>query len=209
MWFMEMSDISLVPDIMRDERFGAHISTLREASANESGHGPVSYMTESDVPVVNFDKVMADYAGKFHADTPASNDALLQAGDVFYFIEFKDGNMKSEIHAVRRKIFESLLVLGDMLGRTISFSREHMVYVLVYNLEKSEGYIRSAMKRDDYRPSPSHLKIMDCLGNLAKRRPDVFGLRRQFKGLYFNEVYSCSKDDFNEHFIAKHFSSCK
>lgn len=204
-----MSEASFSSDIMRDERFAVHISTLKEASANRPGHGQVSYMTESDLPVINFDQVMADYARRFHVDTPASNDALLQVGDTCYFLEFKDGNMRSEIHGVKRKIFESLLVLGDMLGKTISFSRAHMVYVLVYNQEKSERFIHPQMGKDEYRPSPSHLKIMDCMGNLAKTPPDVFGLRRQFKGIYFNEVYSCSKEDFNDSFIAKHFGSCE
>ena len=200
-----MSELPFSLDMMGDERFLPHISTLRKTSENCPQNGQVSYMTESDIAVINFDQVMATYARRFHVDTPASNDALLQVGDICYFIEFKDGNMRNEIHSVKRKIFESLLVLGDMLGRTISFSREHMVYVLVYNQEKSPGGDDAKMKKDEYRPSPSHFGIMNCMGNLAKTLPDLFGLRRQFKGIYFKEVYSCSKDDFNSHFIGEHF----
>ena len=49
--------------------------------------------------------------------------------------------MKNEIHGVRRKIFESLLLFCDITDTTISFSRKHVSYMLVYNQERSKQYI--------------------------------------------------------------------
>ena len=198
-------------DIMKDERFLKYMSTLKVTSMNHPEEDQISYMTDSEIQAVNFDDLVNAYAKEFHVSPmPASNDALLQVDDVYFFIEFKDGNMQSEIHGVKRKIFESLLILGDVLGKTISFARENVVYVLVYNEAKSAQFIErlkeNHLGKNEYIPSKSQFEIMNRIGKLAKIYPDVFGLRSQFEGLYFKKVYSCNKTDFNDHFISEYLS---
>lgn len=93
-------------------------SKLKETSLNDSGN---KYMSESTIDVINFDKVKGKYIGDIKVEmTPSSNDALLVLADELIFIEFKDGNMKDEIHNVRRKNFESLLILLDIINKTIT-----------------------------------------------------------------------------------------
>ena len=72
-----------------------HVITLKRASKDENG-GHVEYMTESQVDVINFDKVKEAYAReKGLKSHPKSNDALyIQSGDIDTFIEFKNGYME-------------------------------------------------------------------------------------------------------------------
>lgn len=192
---------------MKEEPFASSISTLKETSLNQPTPEDKFYMTESLMSVVNFDHVVAAYAGKYHVSPiPASNDALLQVGDRFFFVEFKDGKMSNGvIYDVKRKNFESLLIFLDLIHETLSFARQHVVYVLVYNGEKSKDYnakceseqnIATRLDKSEYVSSPSYLKIMGCVGHKAKTNPDIFGLRKQFQGIYFKEMYFYSKEDF-------------
>lgn len=65
-------------DIMKAEPFSSSISTLKETSLNKPTSDDEFYMTESLMPVVNFDHIVAAYAKKYHVyPFPASNDTLL------------------------------------------------------------------------------------------------------------------------------------
>ena len=192
-------------DIMKEEPFASAISTLQKTSLNKPTSDDKFYMTESLMPVVNFDHVVDAYAKKYHVHPfPASNDALLQVDDMFFFVEFKDGKMSNGlIHELKRKNFESLLIFLDLMHETLSFARQHVKYVLVYNGEKSKDYIAKCeqnaatkLEKSEYVSSPSYLKIMGCVGHKAKTNPDIFGLRKQFEGIYFKEMYFYSKEDF-------------
>ena len=72
-----------------------HVVTLKCASKDENG-GRVEYMTESQVGVINFDKIKEAYAKeKGLKNHPKSNDALyIQQGGIDTFIEFKNGYME-------------------------------------------------------------------------------------------------------------------
>lgn len=191
-------DKSTEPKIFQD-----HSSTLKDTSCNNAAAESDSvapedkYMTRSLFPVIDFDAVKNAYVKKFHCSpVPASNDALIHYGDEYFFIEFKDGNMKNEIHGVRRKILESLLLFGDVTNTTISFSRKHVNYMLVYNEEKSKAYMQKNLPADEVQDSSAIGDFIRALGREAKRNVDYFGLRKQFKDIYFKEVYSCEKREF-------------
>lgn len=180
--------------------------TLKETSKNVSEKENVSYMTESMLEVIDFDMVKQKYASRLRLpDAPASNDALFQHQGVLYFIEFKDGNMKSEIYKVARKIYESLLLFCDITGKTISFTRENMMYILVYNKECSQKYIEERNKADqclekgEVQDTSSYDAIMGIVGQMAKYNVDVFGLRKRFERLYFKNVYTYNTDEFQKY----------
>ncbi|MDY6306864.1 MAG: hypothetical protein SPL71_02185 [Oribacterium sp.] len=176
------------------ELFRKHQSTLKDTSYNDAG---TEHMTDSSLPVIDFDAVKSEYIRPYHCSpVPKSNDALLHYGDEYLFIEFKDGNMKNEIHGVRRKIFESLLLFCDITDTTISFSRKHVSYMLVYNQERSKQYIQKILSADEVQDSPAIGSLIRALGKEAKKNVDYFGLRRQFKDIYFKEVYSCERSEF-------------
>lgn len=91
------SSEATVVDIMKDERFLKYMSTLKETSINNPQMDQISYMTDSEIPAVNFDDLVNAYAKEFHVSTmPASNDALLQVNDVYFLL-----NLKMEIWKVR------------------------------------------------------------------------------------------------------------
>lgn len=183
-------------DILGLPIFCNHETTLKNTSYNDAAH---RYMTESLLPVVDFDDVKTEYVRMYSCSpTPQSNDALAIIDGELYFIEFKDGNMRREIHGVKRKIFESLLLFCDIINATISFTRKRVNYILVYNKQKSEAYIKYLLEREEVQETPSLDSLMDDLGKLAHHNIDYFGLRQQFQNIYFKEVYTYKKEDFNE-----------
>ena len=158
-------------------------TTLRDASMNKAACSP---MTESLRPAINFDRVKDAYNQKVNcSETPKSNDALLQEGGTLYFLEFKDGDVEKEKHEIGRKIYDSLLILTDIIGRGISYTRENMVYILVYNGDALHS------KR------PGLKGIIENVAKGAKRPPDFFeGLRKRFVPFCFKDVRCCEKRDF-------------
>lgn len=171
-------------------------TTLKKTSYNDAAH---CHMTESLLSVVDFDDVKNEYI-RIHPcfPIPSSNDALAIIDGKLYFIEFKDGNMQSEIHDVKRKIFESLLIFCDIINDTISFTRQQVNYILVYNKQKSETYIKRLLKRNEVQETPSLDSLMNDLGKLADYNIDYFGLRKQFQNIYLKDVYTYKKEDFNQ-----------
>ena len=162
-------------------------TTLREASMNTAIHKP---MTESLHSAINFDRVKDAYNQKVNClDTPKSNDALLQEGGTLYFLEFKDGDVEKEKHEIGRKIYDSLLILTDIIGRGISYTRENMVYILIYNGDAL------------YSRRPGLKGIIENVAKGAKRQPDFFeGLRKRFVPFCFKELRCCEKRDFTGEF---------
>jgi hypothetical protein len=122
-------------DLDSIEIFCKYKTTLRETS-KDNHDGYDIFMTESTLSVVNFDNVKNEYVKKLKSsETPASNDALyMDNNGEYYFIEFKNGYIdKEEIFKIRLKIFDSLLIFTDIIGRGVSFTRSHMSYIMVYN----------------------------------------------------------------------------
>lgn len=94
-------------------------------------------MIESSQTVIDFDAVKNDYTKDFGLKkTPKSNDALIKRDDQFYFIEFKSGRVNK--HDIMKKIYDSLLILMDIIGEGITFTRGNVSFVLVYDYEKNK-----------------------------------------------------------------------
>lgn len=185
-------------------------TTLMEASEDDKNG---EYMTQSTKKVIDFDKVKEEYIKNIHPKvTPASNDVLMKIDDKIYFIEFKNGNIKKEIYNVKRKIFESLLIFSDIIGETISFTRDNVNYILVYNHEKSKKYIEriieerqkcnlNKLEDDEIQESTAFDEFTSQMAKLANYHMDIFGLDKQFSKMYFNSVKTYDIDEFNEKFI--------
>lgn len=125
-------------------------TTLKETSKNSPDKNTINYMVESNFEVIDFDEVKNCYIRELGVkvlETPKSNDVLMELNGELYFIEFKDGNMEKAIHDVKRKIYDSLLIFCDIIKENISFTREYMNYILVYNKENSEEYIIKSIKK--------------------------------------------------------------
>lgn len=180
-----------------------HVVTLKRASKDEN-EDRIEYMTESQVGVINFDKVKEAYAReKGLKNHPKSNDALyIQQGDIDTFIEFKNGYMeKRKGPELKEKIYDSLLILTDIIGKNISYTREHLNYILVYNGVKNSDN-ENINPKTKVQESQSREKISKSVFDCAKGRKIDFGLEK-FKGYCFKEVATYTQEEFEQEFVAK------
>lgn len=178
--------------------FKSNISTFQETSKDTDGEVP-SCMTDSHVNVINFDKVKECYIkGMELSKIPCSNDVLyINRSGHFYFVEFKNGEMKKEkIFNVYNKIYDSLLIFNDIIGENISFCRNHVTFILVYNESKNPDG-NNHVKNEDC----SKAEIAKHFFKKAKKKYVRFDLER-FHKIYFHEVFTYTEKEFADLFLA-------
>lgn len=180
------------------EIFKKNLSTFKETSYDKDGKIP-RYMTDSEIQVVNFDKVKGNYIkGMNLSNTPCSNDALYLGEDKkFYFVEFKNGVMINPVvYNLHYKIYDSLLMFNDIVNENISFCRQNMYYVLVYNEERNSSV--KGKKQED----SSKAVISKLIHKKADKKFVRFGLER-FEKMYFKEVFTYTESEFENEFLSK------
>lgn len=187
-------------DIKKIDIFNCAICSLKEAS-KDNHDGTDTFMTTSTINVVNFDRVKDEYIKQLSvSEAPASNDALYidNSGEMF-FIEFKSGYMKGKkIFAVRLKIFDSLLILTDIIGEGVSYTRKNLSYILVYNENKNPS---GSDDDSEMQLSQSRVDIAKYfLEKKSKEKFIRFGLER-FERLYFKDVYTLKESEFENRFV--------
>ncbi|MCL2110687.1 MAG: hypothetical protein FWH32_00240 [Clostridiales bacterium] len=156
--------------------------TFKECSADTSNN---VYMSDSLTKASDFDGIKDAYVeGMSVCEKPASCDAVWLNSNETYLVEFKSG--KVEKYLIGRKVYDSLLMLLDLTGQTIGFSRRYWVFVLVYNKEKEWSSLK---------------KIQNRTAQNAGDHFVGFGLER-FEKIYFKEVKTMSKDEFDS-FVSK------
>lgn len=155
-------------------------------------------MTNSEIQVINFDKVKESYISEMKLpNTPCSNDALYIGKDEkIFFVEFKNGVMKKEkIFNVYYKIYDSLLIFNDIVGENISFCRKNLYFILVYNEGKNSCENDKVGQQDS-----SKAIISKYVHNKAKKKFVRFGLDR-FEKIYFKEVFTYTEYEFEKIFL--------
>jgi hypothetical protein len=182
--------------------FSDNRTTLKDAS-KDNHDGADIYMTESTLSVVNFDSVKSEYIKDMGlSETPKSSDALFSdERNNYYFIEFKNGRIdKAKIFEIRLKIFDSLLIFTDIIGKGIGFTRENMNYILVYNEDKNP---LDENKGSDIQVSRSRDEIAKhFIEKKAKKKYIRFNLER-FEKLYFKGVFTLTEGAFENEFVSK------
>lgn len=186
--------------------FKENKSSLKETSKDSDSPNP-ECMTNSEIEVINFDKVKESYIKDMKLSyTPCSNDALyIDKNGELYFIEFKNGIIKPHIiFNVYNKIYDSLLIFNDIVGKNISFCREHVNFILVYNEGKnsSEDYDNKNSSKDCKikNQDSSKARIGKYFYSKAKKKYIRFGLER-FEKLYFHEVFTYTEQEFEDSFL--------
>lgn len=165
-------------------------STLKDTSIDSANN---EYMTESDIEVIDFDEVAKKYKVlRGITDLPTSNDALFIGENEIFFIEFKNGQI--DANNIRLKICDSMWMLTDIIEQNISYMRENVKYILVYNSQKKQRNIRISASRED---------IKRRFTKKGKDNLVSFGLKRLEK-FYINEAFTYTKDDFEEEFVKKY-----
>ncbi len=123
----------------------------------------ISMISDTKIPVYNFDGIMSVYSSRHSISSPHSNDALYVDENHIVFIEFKNGkNEEIKPKDIIFKLYDSLMVLFDKgMGLewcrkdyegNISYSRSNIDFILVIRddsdpREKIEGHVS---KRSDY-----------------------------------------------------------
>lgn len=190
-------------DIFQYGIFIKNKTTLKESSKDDSDKEDIKYMTNSEFEVIDFDGVKNDYVRNLKlGDTPKSNDVLCIKDNELYFIEFKNGNMEKEVFNVRRKIFDSLLIFTDTIYKGISYTRQNLNYILVYN-KNYRPNLKKRLDKDEIQESKYFDNMSRKLSNLGNLEPDYFGLRKQFERLYFKAVHTYTVEEFDEKFVSK------
>lgn len=184
------------------KHFKQAMTTLRKVSYDDSNK---IYMSNSELTVYDFDAIKEWYASKLSIDgnklDVKSNDSLYVSAGKIVFIEFKNGKLdKGEMKRdLVRKIYDSYIILSDEVTETkgiiegykpsVTFSREHIDYILVYNEEKNP-------------PSKKNIIRHGYLGKGNMGIPARFGLFR-FEGYLFRKVKTYTELEFQNDFVAK------
>ena len=166
--------------------FRNNIISLKEASYDDKNN---CYMTSSNIEVIDFDKVKREYLNNLglSEECAKSVDAIIDYNGIIDYkgnvilIEFKNGKMKNEKKAVKEKIKDSLLIFGDIIGKTISSIRNDTKFILVYNESKN-----------------SKIEISKSVFNRAGEEIIRFDLEK-FKGLYFQEIHTYTEEEFEKY----------
>lgn len=160
-------------------------NTLREESKDTANN---VFMTESKIRAIDFDNVKLCYSKIYIPSEEGihSVDSILYGKDYSnndlkeYFIEFKNGNFHTI--EILEKAKDSLLIMGDLENRTISYTRKNAVFMLVYN-EK----VKQPASRDYIHVHGIH--------DRAHKKYAPFGLTPLF--LYFSDVLVKTADEFD------------
>lgn len=121
-------------DLTQSNPLTKYKSTLKGTSKEQNES---VYMTECSYAVVNFDSVKKKSCNHKFCDL-RSNDALLlppSPTNKFVFIEFKNGHIEETdaITQITEKIYESLLLFNEIVQENLTFDKNNVVYILVYN----------------------------------------------------------------------------
>lgn len=170
--------------------FNSNKITLKEASADRRDKTTVEYMIHSEMEVIDFDTVKTKYINSFSAseECAKSCDALTQIKNNIVFIEFKNGCMKNKKKNVRDKAKDSLLIFGDITGKTLSYTRKNIDFVLVYNPEQNPP------------EKPSFNEIVNCISQKAHKEIVRFELEK-LKNVYFRNVHTYTPKEFEKNYL--------
>lgn len=176
--------------------FAGNKKTLKETSRDDSDISNVQYMTQSKLEVVDFDLVKRRYVNGLglSEDCAASADAVLQRKDGISFIEFKNGKVNNR--NIKDKARDSLLLFSDITGKNITYTRENVDFIVVYNLEKNP--LPNQMERERLQEEPSRIDIANHFLGRAGKELVCFDLER-YEKLYFRKIHTYSKTQFEEY----------
>lgn len=171
--------------------------TLKNTSIDTSDENSPKYMTPCQKEVVYFDQFKIDFMKTLlitdEKDFCKSCDAIYMTvpQKEFFMIEFKNGDFKNK--DIRIKILESLLLLSKKYPKT-NFVQGNMYFIFVYNENVcgQEQHKNTEVKN-----------VSKYVFEQAKEHEIRFGLSR-FKKLYFKDVFTYSKVEFEAEFVSKY-----
>lgn len=174
------------------QTFIDNLKTLHDTSYDEDNN---QYMTNSTFPAIDFDDVKTSYVlsnSTISSANMRSNDALIILDSIngkFLFIEFKNGNIQSshKKEEIRCKIAESLLIFNDIIKENLTFDRNSVNYILVYNKNNNPKF-------QNQRTS-SLTKIATSIGATANMTYLINGFDRY--RAYFHDIKTINETEFS------------
>ena len=213
---MEQSIIDNLPDILKNS-----IDTLESISCDYSDKNNIQHMINSQKTAIDFDEVKNLYNSEnSNAFELKSNDALyIDKNNIHYFIEFKNGNLlsitknnnqnnilyvntKYDIkQKLQLKIYDSWFILSDIeyssrikyISNMFSFSKNHIVYILVYNFKNNGKLIMHNRFLNNSKQNLNRSKS-------SKIDLELFGLAK-FEKFLLKKVYIYDEKEFETKFI--------
>lgn len=89
-----------------------------------------------------------------------------------------------------------MLIFCDIINKDISFTRNNIVFILVYNGEKNP--LPNQIKKQVSDESSSRVEIGRHIAQKAKKEFILFDLER-FQTLYFKKVHTYTTEQFEEY----------
>jgi len=191
-------------------------STLEKTSFDDDNG---IFMVDSQLQVCSFDDVKKRYVCEkipLANPNPKSNDALFFGESECCFIEFKNGKIDNAVnYELNKKIYDSLLILFDLQysdkrGRqvnSISYTRENMSYILVYNEEKylemspTKQTNEGIRRQQEASKSLHRNQLYKAMRQLAGEELILFGLD-QFVNYLFKSVHTYTEKEFMEKVVS-------
>lgn len=186
-------------DLSQYDLFNTSMKSLKAISYDKQNK---HHLVLSERKAFSFDDIKKKYYMKLGSpgQEPSSADAVIQFPDGLAILEFKNGNLNNEsVSSFHNKVRDSLLILCDIIDKTISFTRKEVDFVLVYNEDKNPT-LKGAL---ELQPSPSREKIINHSETKANQLLITDGLNG-FQGIYFREVYTYAVEQF-EDYLTGHF----
>lgn len=181
--------------------FQRHLDTLKKTSKDEHEKGQEQYLTESTMEAINFDDVKCEYITGLHlSDTPRSCDALFQHNQCLYFVEFKGGYIDNpKKYEVWEKIYNSVLIVSDVMALRMSDLRKEAEFVLVYSEDKNSENTDEELKEKNRRSlnSPSYTQIAKDVNRFAKDELICFGLGK-YQNYCFRRIHTYTEKEFED-----------
>ena len=188
-----------------NNHYGCELFDERElhTSLKKASKDGASYMTESEIDVIDFDRCKESYARELHlSETPRSVDAvILNQRQSPIFVEFKNGFIDRMVkYEVLQKAYDSILIYMDLVETQVKEMREKAVFILVYNEGKNEGNNDEDLlaKRAVIQQSSSYNSFAKDLARLSNDEYVCFGLKR-LKNYLFREVHTYTELEFGEY----------
>ena len=185
------------------EVFKENLSTLKICSRDRHSEADEEYMTMSELDAVDFDLVKEQYVQPLHLTyVPSSNDCIfINADGDPVFVEFKNGWIGGGMKiGLTRKIYDSLLIFQDITGKGLSYTRENMDYVLVYNENKNSEEPKKP--KQNVQESESRDNISKMLSEKGGGHFIKFGLEK-FQRYCFRNVYTYTEKEFERKYLTK------
>lgn len=197
---MNKGERSLKEKFERKKIFKTNLCSLENLSKDNDVP-----MVLSGVKALNYDNIKKIYLKHKKINSLRSNDALydksnkyefIEKGD-YFFVEFKNGVLipgtnknecddekNKKIFEIKEKIYDSVVILLEIIEKDFKFLRENFLYILVYNEEKNS----------------SKSNIKSHVSKKAEENIIKFGLGK-FKGYFFKNVYTCTVKEFENEFL--------